>query len=119
MSAISRRPFLASALALIGVAAVGGGAYELGLLRKHYAAYDDLLRALDDPETAKRVGAAVLAETPGFDAVKIAADLRARIGGKSLSDVLASDLQQGRVVEAQGWVLPETLALLCALAAKN
>jgi len=119
MSGISRRPVLAGALALIGVAAVGGGAYELGLFRKHFSKYGDLLDALDDPDNAKLVGKAVLAEMPGFDAAKIASDLRARIGKKPLADVLIADAQANRVIEASGWVLPETLALLCALAVKS
>ncbi|HEV2561809.1 MAG TPA: hypothetical protein VGT78_06680 [Rhizomicrobium sp.] len=119
MSGISRRPFLASALALIGVAAVGGGAYEFGLFRKHFSKYGDLLNALDNPDNAEQVGSAVLATMPDFDAVKTAGDLRTRIGKKSLADVLIADAQANRVIEASGWVLPETLALLCALAAKS
>jgi hypothetical protein len=119
MSAISRRPFLAGALALIGVAAIGGGAYELGLFRKHFSKYGDLLDSLDDPDNAERVGSAVLAQMPGFDAAKTASELRARIGKKPLADVLAADAQASRMIEASGWVLPQTLALLCALAAKS
>lgn len=119
MSGITRRPFLASALALIGVAAVGGGAYELGLFRKHFSKYGDLLDALDDPDDAARIGSAVLAAIPDFNAAKTASELRARIGKKPLADVLIADAQSNRVIEASGWVLPETLALLCALAAKS
>jgi hypothetical protein len=119
MSGISRRPFLAGALALIGVAAIGGGAYELGLFRKHFSKYGDLLNALDDPDNAALIGKAVLAEMPDFDAAKTAADLRARIGKKPIADVLIADAQANRVTEASGWVLPETLALLCALAARS
>jgi hypothetical protein len=117
---ISRRPFLASALALIGVAAVGGGAYEAGLFRKHFSndRYDDLLNALDNPDNAASVGAAVLAELPHFNAAETAASLRERIGKKKLGDVLDEDAAANRLIEAKGWVLPETLALLCALAAK-
>jgi hypothetical protein len=37
---------------------------------------------------------------------------------RPLAAVLAADLAEDRVVEIKGWVLPETLTLLCGLSAK-
>jgi hypothetical protein len=48
----------------------------------------------------------------------MAADLRSRIAGRPLATVIAEDASDGRLVEGSGWVLPETLGLICALAAK-
>jgi hypothetical protein len=103
-------------LAVAAVAALEGPR----LLRKRYAPspYDDLLRLLDDRDADAQLGEAVLADRGDFDADAVAEELRARLAGRPLSDVMREDAQQGRVTEADGWVLPETLALLCALAAK-
>jgi hypothetical protein len=46
-----------------------------------------------------------------------AAQLRNRIGGHSLARPIAEDLSNNRLIEAQGWLLPDTLAELCTLAA--
>lgn len=115
---IARRPLLAAALALIGVGAVGGGAYEAGLFRPRASGpYADILSLLDDLDNAKTAGAAIRLTLPDFDAPKTAAMLRTRIAHRKLDEVLLDDAGNDRVIEAQGWVLPETLALLCALAA--
>lgn len=104
------------------VAAIAGGLVAIGpvLLRKRYAPspYDDLLALLDNRDADAQIGEAILADKNDFDADAVAAALRARIGKRPLPDVMADDAAQGRVVEADGWLLPETLALLCALAAK-
>jgi hypothetical protein len=118
---VARRPLLAGLLGVLGVAAVGGAVYESGaLFRKRYrpTPFDDLLSSLPDRDAAIRVGAAILAEEPGFDARKTAQQLRQEIGEKPLADVAAMDIDESRMVEIKGWVLPETLAKLCALAAK-
>jgi hypothetical protein len=44
--------------------------------------------------------------------------MRERIAKRPLAQVMIEDISEGRVQEAGGWVMPETLALLCALAAK-
>jgi len=115
---ISRRPVIAGALALFGLAI--GGAYEAGLFRaRPKGPYGDLLSSLDDLDDAPIVGRAYLAETKNFDAKAVAAQLRTRLSNRSLSDVLNIDITGNQIAEAGGWVLPETLALLCALAASR
>ena len=112
-----REALIAGGGAAVLVAAGVGGRF---LLRKRHAPspYDDLLALLDDRDADAQIGETVLAEVEEFDPKAVADDLRARIGIRPLSKVLADDTAEGRVVEAGGWVLPETLGLLCALAAK-
>ncbi|MGH6877718.1 MAG: hypothetical protein ACREHV_10130 [Rhizomicrobium sp.] len=80
--------------------------------------FDDLLAQLPDRENAARLGAAWLAGVSKFDAIKAAGALRERLVHRSLSSALQTDVTQARMAEVHGWVLPETLVLLCALAAK-
>ena len=104
-----------------GTVVLASAAFEgRRLLRKRYASspYDDLLALLDDRDADAQIGEAVLAEIDDFDAKAVSADVRERIGKRSLSQVMIEDAGDGRVLEANGWVMPETLALLCALAAK-
>jgi hypothetical protein len=118
---IPRRPLLIALGAVAGVGILGGGLYESGLLGRHFhsaAGYDDLLSGLGDRDAASRVGEAVLTEDETFEASRIAQKLRKQIAHRPLTTVLAEDLAQDRVIEAQGWILPETLALLCGLSAK-
>ena len=119
-TAISRRPFLAGAIAAAALAAAGAGAYEAGLFRnKPNGPYGDLLESLDDLDDAPVVGRAYLAGATTFDAPVIAAQLRTRLKRQSFSDVLNSDIASNQLAEAGRWVLPESLALVCALAAVN
>jgi hypothetical protein len=115
---ITRRDtiIVAGGAAALVVAGVGGRF----LLRKRHAPspYDDLLILLEDRDAAAQIGETVLAEVDDFDPKAASDDLRARIGKRPLASILAEDAAKGRVVEAAGWVLPETLGLLCALAAK-
>jgi hypothetical protein len=116
----SRRTVLFGGLAALGVALAAAFAFKAKMLfGPHYPAtpYDDLLSRLPDRENAARLGAAVLKQAPTFDAHDVAAPMRARLGGRALADVLTEDLQQHHIVEVHGWVLPETLTTLCALAA--
>jgi hypothetical protein len=115
---LSRRQTLyvgGGALALAGAGA--GGRF---LLRKRYAPspYDDLLVLLSNRDAAAQIGETVLAEVENFDPKATADHLRTRIAGRPLSAVLTEDTSKGRLVEASGWVLPESLGLICALAAK-
>ena len=115
---ISRRPVLAGVLALIGLTI--GGAYEAGLFRPRPSGpYDGLLASLDDVKDADAVGRAYLAQTKNFDAKATATQLRTRLNSQSFADVLNADITGNQLAEAGGWVLPETLALLCALAASR
>lgn len=115
---LSRRNILIGAG---GVAVVAGAGITAGrLLRKRHAPspYDDLLARLDDRDGDAQIGEAVLAARPDFDAAKVAEVLRAKLKGSTLGDVAAKDATDGHIIEARGWVLPESVALLCALAAK-
>jgi hypothetical protein len=89
------------------------------LFRRHYkpTPYDDLLTQLDDRDRAAAVGRAYRAAEPGFSPPAAANALRARIGHDALADAIRLDLSAGRIAIVQGWVLPESLVLLCGLAA--
>jgi hypothetical protein len=118
---VARRPLLAALGALAGIGVAGGTVYEVsGLLGggTPQGPYGDLLAGLGDRNDAAMVGRAVLADAPSFQAHKAAESLRRAIGQKPLAEVLLREAVQGRIVETQGWVLPQTLTLLCALAAK-
>jgi len=104
-----------------GVVIVAGAAFEAGRLwRKRHAPspYDDLLARLDDRDADAKIGEAVLAETTEFDAKAVAAGLRTRLDRVTLAQAVAKDAAEGRLLEAHGWVVPETIGLLCALAVK-
>jgi hypothetical protein len=119
-SQIARRPFLAGLFGLVGLSLIGGAAYETAhIVNRRYAptAFDDLLQQLADRDSAERVGAVVLASAPEFDVRKVARELRRKIAGRPLDAILAADAADGRLVEVAGWLLPETLARLCGLAA--
>jgi hypothetical protein len=119
-SEIARRPFLAGLFSLLGLGLIGGATYEAAhIFNRRYAptAFDDLLSLLDDRDSAERVGAAVLAGAPEFDVRKVARELRRKIGGRPLAEILAADVADGRLAEVSGWLLPETLERLCGLAA--
>jgi hypothetical protein len=114
---VTRRPVVLSALALIGVGIAGGIAVEAPrLLRKRiHSPYDDITDQLADQEKAAHVGRAVIAKMGSFDAAKSANQLRIRKG--TLADMAHADLEAGHTLEADGWVLPQSLALACAILA--
>lgn len=120
--AISRRPFLSwvvGVVALAGVAGVEAPRLFPGLFERRYrpTPFDDLLSLLPDRENAVRLGTAMIANTPRTDMRVLAARLRRNIGGHSLALAIAGDLAGGRLTEVQGWVVPDSLAELCVLAA--
>jgi hypothetical protein len=105
-----------------GTAVLAAAAYEgRRLLRKRYASspYDVLLALLDDRDADAQIGEAVLANIDDFDLKTVAESVRARIGKRKLALVMSEDVGKGHLLESGGWVIPETLALLCALAAKT
>ena len=115
---LTRRRILIGAGGAVALTAAGFEARRL--LHKRYAPspYDDLLKLLDDRDADAQIGEAVLAEIDDFDPKAAADDLRTRLAHRSLAQLAASNAAEGQLVEAGGWVLPETLGLLCALAAK-
>jgi hypothetical protein len=116
-----RRPLLIALGAVLGLGVVGGGLFEASLFGQRFHSakgYEDLLSGLGDREAVNRLGDAVLGEAETFEASRIAHELRKHIAHRPLVTVLADDLAEDRVVETKGWVLPETLALLCGLSAK-
>ena len=118
-SGVTRRPVLGAIAAVLGIAAAGGAAYEFGLFAPAYptGSFDDVLAQMRTREHAVAIGKAVRADEPFFDAKATAAVLRARLKDRTLDAVLAGDIDSGRLVEVKGWLLPQTLAQLCALAA--
>lgn len=118
---VARRPLLAALGALAGIGIVGGAVYEAVEHRGGTTSqdpYGDLLSGLGDQSKAAIVGRAVLAGAPNFRAPAVAASLRQTIGQKPLAELLMQEAVQGRIAETQGWVLPQALTQLCALAAK-
>ena len=113
---MKRRNFIAGMVA--AGAAVAAGLYRFtDLFVKHYAPtpYDDVLAQLVDRQQAVKLGAAV----PGkLDAKSLAAQLRDRLKSGGLTAAAESDVAAGRLLEADGWLLPESVALLSALAAR-
>jgi hypothetical protein len=106
---------------IAGIAAAGivlaAGVYRFtDLFVKHYppTPYDDLLGKLTDREQAARLGAKVTA----FDLQGRVAQLRASLHNRSLTAAANADIAAGRMAEVEGWVLPQTLVSLSALAAK-
>ncbi|MBI3677187.1 MAG: hypothetical protein HY243_11300 [Proteobacteria bacterium] len=117
---IPRRRLVIGGLAALGVGVMG--AYTLQTLgfmyrRPHNKQYDDLLSLIWNRENAERIGVIVLDEDGQFEPWTVAPQLRRRIGKRKLPEVILEDAKQGRLVEARGWVIPETLALLSALSA--
>ena len=107
---------------LAGVAAAGAALaaslYRFtDLLVKHYAPtpYDDVLAALADRQQAAKIGALV-AHAPAPDA--LAARLRGLLKPGGLAGAVGSDLAADRLVEVDGWLMPQSVVLLSALAAK-
>ena len=114
---VTRRPVVLSALALIGVGMAAGIAVEAPrLLRKRiHSPYDDITDQIANQDQAEKVGRAVIAKLGNFESAKAANALRIRKG--SLADMAKADSDSGKTLEANGWVLPQSLALACAILA--
>ena len=113
---MKRRALIAGlgALALAG----GGAIWKLRPFHKRYppTPYDDVLGKLDDREWAAKFGVAVLAAMPAFIPAKSAVRLRVLLAKDSLQTVALRDAEAGRLMEVVGWLVPETVALITALA---
>lgn len=114
---------------IITGAAAAGTAVAAGLYRftdlfvKHYppTPYDDLLTLVVDREQAAKLGHTLVADLPhggypGLSSDNIAKELRQRLAGRNLRDVVLADVAAGKTVERNGWVLPLSVALLSTLA---
>ena len=98
--------------------AVAAGVYRFtDVIVKHYppTPYDDLLNRLTDRGQAIKLGSQLQGD---FDVTHQVARLRATLANRDLGAAVSADIGAGRMVEIAGWVVPETLALLSALAAK-
>ena len=99
-------------------AAVTAGLYRFtDLFVTHYAPtpYDDLLTRLTDRREAAKLGAQLKGS---FDVTAQSARLRDTFRKKDLTAAANADIAAGHMVEVGGWVLPETVALLSALASR-
>ena len=114
---MNRRSVMAG-LAAVVAAAAGGAAWKLHLFKKRYAPtpYDDLLGQIVDRDAAARLGAAVTQAHPDLTAQNLAQRLRQP--ANSLTWRAARDAGQNRLIEAGGWIVPESVGLYSALAAK-
>jgi hypothetical protein len=118
---MSRRALLGGGVAIVGLGVAAVLVMKApAFFGPHYppSPLDDLLSRLPDREGARRLGSAVLAQQKSFDTRTAVRQLRARFRSSSLSDAMTSDLRQDRLIEVHGWVLPEALTTLCAIAAK-
>ncbi|HVW73152.1 MAG TPA: twin-arginine translocation signal domain-containing protein [Rhizomicrobium sp.] len=112
---MNRRDLIAG-MAAAGIALAAGLYRFTDLFVKHYppTPYDDLLGKLTDRAQAAKLGAKVAA----FDVQSQVARLRASLQNRSLAAAADADIAAGRMAEVEGWVLPQTLVSLSALAAK-
>ena len=105
---------------IAAVAAAAVAVRELpGLLRHRYSRtpYDDLLSQLPDRESGVAFGRAASKNAPS-SADAIARLLRERLENERLRSVSARELSENHVFVVGGWVVPESVALICALAAR-
>ena len=114
---MNRRSVLAGLTAIVAAAA-GGVAWKLHLFKKRYAPtpYDDLLNQIVDRDAAARLGTAVTQARPDLNAQNLAQMLRRP--ASTLTWRAARDASQNRLIEAGGWIVPESVGLYSALAAK-
>jgi hypothetical protein len=112
---MKRRAMIAGLVAA-SVAVAAGLHRFTNLFVKHYppTPYDDVLAALVDREQAAKLGAAI----PGrLESQSLAAQLRASLA-PGLAAAAQSDVAAGRMMEVDGWLLPQSVALLAALASR-
>lgn len=112
---MKRRTVIASVAA--AGAAVTAGLYRFtDLIVKHYppTPYDDVLSRLADRDSAARFGRAVRGAP---DAPALAARLRALPA--DMAAAAQADIAANRLAEVEGWLVPESVMLLAALAAKT
>jgi len=116
---LSRRSLTIGGIAAGGAAIIAGVVYEAPKLfkRRPHGEYAELVSKLGDPEKAAIVGR-VMQDRGSLTKEEIS-ELKTALTGKPLADVAVADAKDDRLAEANGWVLPATLATLCALAAQS
>jgi hypothetical protein len=108
---------------LLGGVVAAGAVVAAGLYRftdlfvKHYppTPYDDVLAQVVDRQHAAELGRKV---TGGFDVPREAASLRTRLAGSTVESAAQGDIATGRMTEIDGWIVPQVVAKLAALAAR-
>ena len=116
---LSRRSLTIGGIAAAGAAVIAGVVYEAPKLfkRRLHGEYAELVGKLNDPEKAAVVGRVI--EDRGNPSKEELSELKAALARTSLADVATADAKEDRLAEADGWVLPATLATLCTLAAQS
>jgi hypothetical protein len=116
---LSRRAVTIGGIAAGGAAVVAGAVYEVPKLFKHrlHGEYAELVGKLNDPEKAAVVGRAI--QDRSAPSKEELSELKTALATTSLADVAIADAKHEKLTEADGWVLPATLATLCTLAAQS
>jgi hypothetical protein len=116
---VSRRTMVLGGGVAAALFAAAFGVTLPQLFGRRYAPtpYDDLLATLGDREQAVQLGAVARVAEPTFSAKAAARELRQRLERRTLAEVIDADVKERRVAEIGGWVVPESLAQLCLLAA--
>jgi hypothetical protein len=114
---LSRRTLTIGGIAAGAAAVIAGAVYEAPKLfkRRPHGEYAELVGKLSDPEKAAAVGR-VIEDHPSKEELS---ELKSMLAKTSLADIATADSKNDRLAEADGWVLPATLATLCALAAQS
>jgi hypothetical protein len=115
-----RRRGVIAGLAGLGAMAAASLYRFTDIFVKHYppTPYDDVLAHLEDRAEAAKLGDVALHDLPDFNVEASAQRLRAALGHGNFREVVLADAETGRVVLVQGWVLPQSVAVLSAIAAK-
>jgi hypothetical protein len=119
MTRATQFPRRAAIAAVVALGALVVGVREFGGLwapRRKPTPYDNLFAKIDR-DSAAELGQHAIASMPHFNANAAADLVRRRLKFKPLSQLLEEELTVGRIVEVGGWILPESFALVCALAA--
>ena len=114
---LSRRSLTIGGIAGATAAIVAGVVYEAPKLfkRRLHGEYAELVGKLNDPEKAAIVGR-VIEDHPSKEELS---ELKTALAKTPLTDIATADAKNDSLAEANGWVLPATLATLCALAAQS
>ncbi len=118
---LTRRRLITGSGAVIGLGSAAALTFGFGLWHGPWASspYGDLLNQLPLEAGAVTLGRAVRQALPALNDSLAAASLRRRLIGTSLRKLARTDAEHRQVVEVSGWILPLSVAELCALAASR